>query len=280
MGELKAPVGRVIVRVDMQVKNWHTFSFGMKIRHERGFNNLNYRETQPVQGEVIDSTYIPEGSIIIFQHNATHPYYQIFNYKPLSGADIASEMRYFSIPETACYLYRPPGGDRWLPLEGFATGLRVFKPYKGLIQGIEAQQLKDMLYVTSGHLKGQVVQTVRAADYQVVCLGLNGQEENIIRFRHWEHPSLDNDGREEVIVVLDHYTRLVQKGDLHVGITTSDARALDKSERSNITYYDDFTEDLNQFVDFKADPNKVYDSEKGGFDPLSDEMGKWKEWKK
>lgn len=244
MGELKAPAGRVIVRVDMQSKNWHTFSFGMRIRHERGPNNLNYRETQPVQGEVLDSRYIPQGSAVAFQHNAAHDYHRIFNYKPLSGSDIASEIRYFSIPEEACYLYRPPGGDRWLPLEGFATGLRVFKPYKGLIQGIEPQCIKDHLYVTSGHLKGQVVQTLRACDYQIVCMGLDGQEENIIRFRHWETPRKSGDDREEVILVNSQMSDQILNGEIYVGLTPTDAQAIDR----------------------------VYDSERREFD---DEYGQW-----
>lgn len=237
MAELKAAEGRVLLSVNMDTKNWHTFSHGQTIRHERGPNNLNYRETQPVQGEVIDSAYIPKGSVVAFQHNAAHPYYQIFNYTPLSGDDIASDIRLFSIPETACYLYRPPGGDSWLPLEGFATALRVFRPYRGLILGIAAEQLKDKLYITSGHLSGHVVQTLRACDYQIVCMGLGGQEENVIRLRHWENPQLDKDNREEVIMVDHYHTDLVKLGALHVGITACDAKPL--YTPSDIAYQSD-----------------------------------------
>lgn len=242
MAELKAPVGRVLVKVDMQIKNSHTFSFGLKIRHERGPNNLNYRETQPVQGEVLDSRYVPEGATILFQHNATHDYYRIFNYTPLSGVDIASDIRYFSIPEEACYLYRPLDGDKWLPLEGFATALRVFKPYRGLIQGIEPEVIKDQLYVTSGHLKGHVVQTLRACDYQIVCMGLNGQEENIIRIRHWETPRSVKDDREEVIIDHHEHTGMVKRGELYVGITPGDAQAIDHvydTERMDFNFLDE-----------------------------------------
>lgn len=223
--DLKAVAGRVIVRVDMQVKNWHTFDHGQTIRHERGPNNLNYRETQPVQGEVLDSSAIPVGSTILFQHNACHDYYRIFNYKKVSGLDIASEVRYFSIPDSACYLYRLPGEQEWIPVKGITTGLRVFEPHTGLIIGIPPKQIKDVLYITRGHLAGQVVHTVRAADYEIVFLGDDGKEANLIRCRHWENPDDDIGRREEIIVVNDWLTEKVHSGEVWVGLTPADAKA-------------------------------------------------------
>lgn len=258
MDKLKAVDGRVIVKVDLDAKNSHTFTFGKTIRLERGPNNLNNRETQPVQGEVIDSAYIPEGSVVLFQHNATHAMHEIFNYRALSGNDIASQVKYFSIPEGACYLYHD--GDEWLPLKGFVTGLRVFKPYPGLIQGIPHTLLKDTLYVTSGNLKGLVVHTLRASDYQVVFQGLNGQEENIIRCRHWDNPQDDIEGREEIVMIDYEKTRLVNKGKLLVGLTPADAKTEER--------------ELNSFVDFRpAMTNLYYDGQMNTY--VLDEGGQW-----
>lgn len=224
IAQLKTVPGRVVVKVNMQEKNSHTFSDGQTIRLERGPNNLNQRETQPVQGEVIDSEYIPKGSIILFQHNGCQPTYRIFNYKPLSGADIASDIQYFSLPENACYLFRHPKSDIWWPLKGFETGLRVYQPYFGIIQGIEPVLIKNRLFITSGHLGGKAVMTVRSSDYQIVFQGVNGQEENIIRCRHWENPEDDIEGREEIMMIDDELTDRIFKSEILIGLTPGDAK--------------------------------------------------------
>lgn len=267
MSELRAVHGRVIVAVDMQVKNWHTFSHGETIRHERGPNNLNYRETQPVQGEVLDSAIVPAGHSILFQHNACHDYYRIFNYKQVSGLDIASEVRYFSIPESACYLSRAPGAE-WTPIKGIATGLRVFTPYRGMLVGIPHAVIKDVLCITGGELKGLVVHTVRAADYEIVFQGADGKEGNIIRLRHWDNPEDDIHHREEIVMIDHEKTEMVRKGELYLGLTSKDAKAVPRGTFVDI----DEEAPLNSRITFN--PQGIYDSEKSDF-LLNDEFGQW-----
>ena len=46
--------GKVVVSVDHEKKNSYTFENGVTIRMERDWNNLNRRETQPVNAIVID----------------------------------------------------------------------------------------------------------------------------------------------------------------------------------------------------------------------------------
>jgi hypothetical protein len=142
--------GRVVCRVDLEQKNYHTFSSGETIRLERDFNNFDRKYTQQVLGEVVSADYIPEGSLLLFNHNSLHPVNEIFNHGILSGEDIASGVKIFSIPEAECYLWKAPGSSTWNPTKGFATGERVFRPYEGIIQNIEPKKIEDVLYVTSG----------------------------------------------------------------------------------------------------------------------------------
>ena len=63
--------GRVVISVDLESKNSHTFSDGTKIRLEREYNNLNQRETKPVNAIVIDGEDIESGSQILIHPNVT-----------------------------------------------------------------------------------------------------------------------------------------------------------------------------------------------------------------
>ena len=128
------------------------------------------------------------------------------------------------------FLYRK--GDAWFPVKGFETGLRVFKPYEGILQGIEPKLVKDKLFITSGNLKGKVCLTLKSCDYQIVFQDINGREGNIIRLRHSDdefHP------REEIVAVDNEATELVQKGELLIGLTPTDAKELHANERA--VYY-------------------------------------------
>lgn len=218
---LKHVEGKVVVRVDPESKNSHTFSDGTKIRLERQYNNLNRRETEPVNAWVVSAENIPEGAEILIHPNALTDSYKIHNYKPLSGDEIASTWKFYGIPEDMCFIYRV--NLEWLPLKGYAIGLRVFKPYQGMIANIEPTRLNDVLYVCTGELAGKAVYTLRACDYEIIYQGLNGQEERIIRFRHFE----GEDNEREEVVAIDHtLTEKVNKGELIVGLNAANAKQI------------------------------------------------------
>lgn len=225
MSELKHIEGRVIISVDLEAKNWHTFSNGTKIRRERQFNELNRRITEPVNAIVISGDNIPAGSEILIHPNCTHDVNRIFNYKKLSGNEEASDVKYYSVREQDCFLWLGEEGE-WKPLRPYETALRVFKPYKGILDGIDPTVVKDVLYVTSGDLKGQVVKTLKACDYQIVFQDTNGQEGNVIRFR----PNGDeaHDREPEAIAILHDYTKKVKSGEYLVGIEVRDAKQINE----------------------------------------------------
>lgn len=216
--------GRVVVKVDMQAKNFHTFEGGVTIRRERAFNEFNRRITEPVNCLVISGEAIPKNAEILVDHNALHETNRINDYKNSFENAESDRIRYYSIPVYECYVWRIRG-EKWNPIHPFEFGLRVFKPYEGNLIGVEPEQLKDTLYVTSGELQGNVVRTVKGADYQIIFQGDNGREDYLIRFRPFGDEKMKLE--EEAIAILHDETRKVEDGALLIGYTIKDATQLE-----------------------------------------------------
>lgn len=221
---LKASEGRIVVSIDMQKKQSHQFEDGTKIHLARGYNNFNLRDYYPVNAVVIAANDIVTGTEILLQYTAIQDTFRVHNYKPLSGAQIADDVKYYSIPQEMAYAYLDSG--EWKPMKNFAFALRVFRPYTGALVGIEPTQIKDTLYITTGHLKGKIVKTLKAADYQLVFQDTNGREGNIIVVEHYEDG--DND-RDLIICIMDELTEQVHAGKLTVGLTKTDAKSIHES---------------------------------------------------
>lgn len=220
---LKAIENRIVARVNMRGKSSHTFANGHKIILERDFDNFDRKHTQISQGEVVSGGYIPKSSIILFHHNASHPVNQLFNIRQTSGIDIASDIRYFSIPEAMCYAYND--GSEWKPMKGFDFALRVFRPYTGSLQGIAPKLIKDTLFMTTGEYAGKIVFTLRACDYEIVFNDFNGREKRIIRCRHFPGEYAE---REEIIGAGKELTDGLLTGAVWVGLTSTNAKPLNQ----------------------------------------------------
>ena len=219
--KLKAPANRVIIKVDLESKNSHTFKDGTKIKLERVYDNFNMRYVKPVNAEVVSAKDIPIGSEILIHHNATHDTYKIFNYQRPT-AEASSNMQYFSIPIEECFMWRDKKGSTWNPLNNFITGLRIFEPYTGFLEGIDPILVKNKIYVTSGELEGNVVGTVISSDYEIIYQDDDGTEGKIIRLRYYP----EGNDRNEVISIEHEMTNKVKNGDLLVGYNVSDAKKL------------------------------------------------------
>jgi hypothetical protein len=223
--KLKAPSNRVIIKVDLESKNSHTFKDGTKIKLERVYDNFNMRYVKPVNAEVVDAKDIPTGAEILIHHNATHDTYKIFNYqRPTTEA--SSDIQYFSIPIEECFMWREGKGSIWNALNNFVTALRIFKPYNGMLEGIEPEVMNNKLYITSGELKGKAVNTVISSDYEIIYQNEDGTEGRIIRLRYFP----DGNDRNEITAINDNLTELVENGDLWVGYSKSDAKQLKEVE--------------------------------------------------
>lgn len=220
--ELKFIQGRVIVKVNTEEKNSHTFQDGTKIRLERKYNEFNRRITEPTTAIVISAEHIPTGSEILIGHNSLHEVNRIYDYQELSGEDAASEVRYYSLPEEDCYAWRNEEGNL-MPMKNYAFALRLFKPYNGSLTGIDPTIIKDVLYITTGEFKGNVVHVLKASDYEIIYQGKVGREERVIRLRHFED---DYNEKEEITAIAHDLTEQVQKGKLLIGLSTKDAKKL------------------------------------------------------
>tara|TARA_R110000868_G_scaffold355201_2_gene616613 strand:- start:3358 stop:4041 length:684 start_codon:yes stop_codon:yes gene_type:complete len=217
---LKAASGRVVIKIDIENKNTHAFADGTVIRLERQWNNLNRRETEPVNCIVIDGENITQGTEILIHPNAINESNRIYNYKGLTE-ELSGHIKYYSIPEEQCFAWL--NGSEWLPLRGFAFALRVYNPYNGSLIGVDATLIKDVLYITTGELKGSVVHTLKASDYEIIFQGTDGREGRLIRCRHFEDEEHE---REEVVAISHYLTEQVESGELIVGISTSDAKQI------------------------------------------------------
>jgi hypothetical protein len=76
--KLIAPKDKIIVEVDLESKNSHTFQDGTKIRLERGYDNFNGRYTNPVNGVLIDGMGLKPGTPVIMHHNTIHDTNKVF----------------------------------------------------------------------------------------------------------------------------------------------------------------------------------------------------------
>jgi hypothetical protein len=215
--------GKIVVKVNHEYKRSHRFDDGTVLKLERGWNNLNQREVSEVNCTVISGEGIPSGAEALIHHNATHETYRITNHGELSGQKIADRIEYYSIPEDQLFFWRKDS-EVWNPIKGYATGLRVFKPYKGILHGIEPTKIKDTLFITSGALKGQICHTLRGCDYEIIFQDLNGRENRVIRFRHSDDDT-DYD-REELTCISGYLTKELNKGNLLIGLTPTDAKPL------------------------------------------------------
>jgi hypothetical protein len=222
--ELKAVSGRVVILVDPEQKNYWTFKDGTTIRYERNFNNLDNKHTQQVLGTVVDAEHIPKGAMCLFHHNCLHPVNEIFNHNQLSGEDIASGVKVISIREEEAYLWKMPGDKEWQPAKNFCIALRVFKPYNGLIKGIEPTKVENMLYIKTGEYAGRIVRTLKACDFPIIFRNEEGVEETIIRCRHFEEEYND---REELVGIDEGMTAKLYAGDLLIGIEPKDAQTIE-----------------------------------------------------
>lgn len=220
--KLIAPKGRVIVQVDLESKNTHSFADGTKIRLERAFDNFNMRYVKPVNAIVINGEGIPDGADVLIHHNATHDTHRIFNYQPPTK-EASSDIKFYSIPEQECFLWKDPESSTWNTLHNFVTALRIYKPYNGPLEGIDPTLIKNKLYITSGELSGKVCDVLKASDYEIIFQGDDGIEQKMIRLRHYENEFHE---REEVIAIDHGTTKRVEDGELWVGIDLKDAKKL------------------------------------------------------
>jgi len=224
MNNLNYIPGKVVIKIDIESKNWHTFEDGTKIRRERQWNELNRRVSEPVNAIVISAEHIPIGSEILIHPNEICDSNKINNYQPLSGEETASDWKYYSISEEQCFAWNI--ADMWHPIKPFEFALRVFKPYDGPLRWIDHKLMENVLYMTTGEYAGKVCHTIVESDYEIIYQERNGREGRLIRCR----PNGDEKHeREPEIIAINHtLTEKVNKGELLVGYDSLSAKSIKK----------------------------------------------------
>jgi len=220
---LEAVYDRVICSVDMNYKNRHRFENGFEIGLRRDVDEFDRRITQPVNGIVMACDKIPVGAEVLLNHNATHDTHKLFGYKGIDGSAIASDTQYFSIPPHDVYGWRI-GADKWKPLFPYEFGLRIFKPYGGAIKSIPPTLIAQKLFITTGAFEGKVVMTRPNSDYEIIFNNENGQEEKLIRVRHFGEIE---DFRQQILSIDKYSTEQVLNGNLLVGYNVNDAKKIE-----------------------------------------------------
>lgn len=220
---LKHVEGRIVVKVDMKAKNHHKFANGLVIKRERQFNEFNRRITEPTNCIVISAQNIEKNAEILVEHNALHETNRINSYKnKFENAD-SDRVRYYSISTFEALAWRIEGG-KWNPVEGFEFGLRIFKPYEGLMSGIPPIQIKDTLWVTSGKYKDNAIRTLVGCDYELIFNESFGIEGSLIAFR--PEGDTKRNLEAEAVAIMHEITDNIKSGKYLVGYTVIDAKPL------------------------------------------------------
>lgn len=211
---MEATTDRIIVSINLNYKNSHTFDTGNKLNWNRDIDNFDRKFTQPVNAIVIHSHYIPKGAELLCHHNISHDTYRLFDLTEINGNDLSSDTKYYSVPESQVYAWRL-GNEPWQPLRNFEFGLRVYKPYTGALTSILPTLIKQRLFITTGTLKEKCVAILRASDYTIIFQNEFGKEDRIIRLRHSDTPEFN---REEIIGIDNRATEKILSGSLSVGL--------------------------------------------------------------
>lgn len=212
--------GRLVIAVNPQVKDSHTFASGDKIHILRDRDNFDRRYTQPTQAVLISATHeIPAMSEVLIHHNAVDDVNRLFAIEIPDDHETLRYHKMYSVFEADVFAWKDSLG-LWHGCNNYSLGLRVFQPYKhGRVQGIPPTKLKNVLYALTGTLKDKAVHVLPYSDYQLSFMH-GGQLINLIRFRHFEDESAE---REEVLAINLRLTQQVHDDTLLLGITENDA---------------------------------------------------------
>lgn len=165
---MKATQGNVLIKIDLEQKKKYKFSNGAEIFISRG-HEYNLRLDNPNVAEVIDAENIPTGALVLIHHNSIQDSFKVFE-----------EENIFSVPNDMVFLYYYD--NEWLPNTGFVIAERIFKPYKGVLIGIESELVKNRMWIVKGLYAGACAITLKNCDYEIVYF-LDGKEHSIIRTR-------------------------------------------------------------------------------------------------
>jgi|GEM_PF-3366325 len=222
---MKAIKGNILFKIDVTQKEKLSFAGDKKLHIERNYN-FNLREDRASMGYCIDGENIPARAKILVHHLSTEPNYEVpYAELFLTDEEIKEGYKIFAIPKDMCFCYHD--GSEWIPCEKFLITKRIFKEYKGVLDGIPTEQVLKRLYVVKGFddyegepadLSGKVMAVTLNSDYQIIFHDENNKEQSVIRTRWREIEAIDY-----------QMTKDVEDGKYLVGIELKDAKPLNQN---------------------------------------------------
>ncbi len=219
---MKALYGSILVKLDTKQKEKYNLTKDVKIEIERGYN-FNLREDRASMGYIVEGGGLKEGDYCLLNYLALEQGYIIQDENILTKEEKKEGFKVLSVPKDMVFATSPDGKD-WTPCKNFFLTLRIFKPYGGMILGVEPELVKEKLYVVKGFdeydgkktdLSGKVMCVTANSAYVIEWHNTENREEKLIRTM----------GRE--LLAIDHsMTDEVKKGNYLIGIETTDCKKL------------------------------------------------------
>ena len=216
---MKAIKTNIIIRMNVRQKEWYQLAEGVVIEWQRTYN-FNLREDRASYGYAVDGGNVPSGAPILCHHLSTEPSYLIENDTILSEVERKEGFRIFSIPIDMCFAYLKD--DEWIPCKDFLITERLYVPYKGKLEGIGNQLVKNRMFVISGYdewgevdLSGKCVVSLDNTDYEIIFHREDNKEYRLIRSRS-----------REIIAVDEQLTKDLKKGKYLKGLSPTNCKAL------------------------------------------------------
>lgn len=221
---MKALRNRALIKMNLKQNAKYAFDSGVVIDLEHGFN-FNLREDRGTKGYIIDGCGLPEGTEVLVHYLSSEPQYLVSNEEILTEEEKTEGYKVFAIPEDNVFIYMDKNGE-WKPCKEFLITTRIYKPYTGIMVGVEPQLVTNRMYVISGSddwddeqndLSGKVLVTLDHADYEIIFYSKDNKEGRIIRTRTREIQAVD-----------EFLTKKVKKGEYIIGRSPSEAKTLNQ----------------------------------------------------
>jgi hypothetical protein len=255
---LKHADKRIVVKVDTDSKNNYMFDNGIILRLFPKTSQFDGRFFQPTNGIVISADDIPENAEVLLEHNATHETNCIVEMK-----DENPNIKYYSVPEMQCYVWRKMeyidyvrhgykcGGGMmgaWQPTRYYEIGERVYKPYKGVMQNVKPELIKNTLLIKTGKYKNKIVHTLKDSGYIIIYQDTNGKPNQILTvfnikddnelsfhipssYNNIEPEELNrirNYAKQEIIAIDHTLTEQYLNGELYTGLDDEHCKPIEK----------------------------------------------------
>ncbi len=218
---MQALRNKILIKIDMTQKEKYALTKDTTIFISRGWN-FNLREDRATMGYVVHGNDMKEGTPVLVHYLSTEPSYAVDNENILTEEEKREGFKIRNIDVGMCFCWFD--GKNWQPCKGFLITKRIFKPYKGLLVGIEHELIKKRLYVVSGvdeydgsitHLNGIVCCVTENSDVELIFHDAENKEGRVIRTMSREIEALDFAMTDQVI-----------KGELLIGLSPNNCSTL------------------------------------------------------